>query len=124
MESDAYTESLWATRFVTKDSGEREEFAAGAVRDTQHGKPRYDLIPPGPLQRVAELYARGAEKYEPFNWVQGIPTSRFLASLMRHLEQYRQGDKVEDHLAAIVFNAFGIMHFEGSDWDDTFDWDA
>ena|SRR5690606_1387911 len=110
--------------YITKDSGKRESFESGAVRDTQEGKPRYDLIPPAPLKRVAELYARGAEKYSAHNWTRGMGTSRMLASAMRHLEQYRAGDVDEDHLAAVVFNVFGIMHFQGTEWDDTFDWNA
>ena len=109
--------------YVTKDSGAREDFDSGARRDTQTGKPRYDLIPPGPLKRIAELYARGAEKYDANNWTKGIPVSRFQASMMRHLEQYRNGETDEDHLAAVVFNAMGIMHFQGTiPWDDAFDW--
>ena len=28
------------------DSGERRQFASGAVRDIQEGKGRYDLLPP------------------------------------------------------------------------------
>lgn len=110
--------------YITKDSGKRESFESGAVRDTQEGKPRYDLIPPAPLKRVAELYARGAEKYSAHNWTRGMGTSRMLASAMRHLEQYRAGDVDEDHLAAVVFNIFGIMHFQNTEWDDTFDWSA
>lgn len=109
--------------FITKDSGEREDFTSGARRDTQDGKPRYDLIPPIPLKRLAELYARGAEKYGESNWTKGMPSSRFLASLMRHLEQYRDGETDEDHLAAVVFNAFGIMYFQDTDWDDLPEWD-
>lgn len=30
--------------YTTKDSGKREEFSSGMVRDTQDDKPRYDLI--------------------------------------------------------------------------------
>jgi hypothetical protein len=108
--------------YVTKDSGQREDFDSGARRDTQAGKPRYDLIPPGPLKRVAELYARGAEKYGDSNWEKGMPTSRCLASLMRHLEQYRNGEGDEDHLAGVVWNALAIMHFQGTAWDDVRDW--
>lgn len=104
--------------FVTKDSGAREEFDSGARRDTQDGKPRYDLVPAGPLKRLAEQMARGAVKYGPDNWTKGMPSSRFLASLMRHVEAYRLGDREEDHLAAALFNAMAIMHFEGTDWDD------
>lgn len=36
-----------------EDSGERQEFDTGAVRDIQEGKGRYDLIPPEPLMRLA-----------------------------------------------------------------------
>ena len=62
--------------YVTKDSGKRQEFATGSRRDTDEGKPRYSLIPPEPLKRLAMLYVRGAEKYDDHNWVKGQPTSR------------------------------------------------
>lgn len=114
-------EALRRHGFVTKDSGQREEFESGARRDTQDGKPRYDLVPAAPLKRLAELMARGAVKYGDSNWMKGMPASRFLASMMRHVEAYRLGERDEDHLAAVVFNAFAIMHFEGTDWDDI-DW--
>jgi len=100
------------TEFVTKDSGEREEFETGSRRDTQNGKPRYDLIPTGPLTRLAHLYARGAEKYDDWNWVKGQPMSRVYASMFRHMIAWREGDKSEDHLAAVAWNAFALMHFE------------
>lgn len=98
--------------WVTKDSGEREQFDSGAKRDTQAGKPRYDLIPTHALKRIAGLYARGADKYDDNNWHKGIPYSRCLASLERHLQQWKQGDRDEDHLAAVVWNALAIMHYE------------
>ena len=99
-------------QFVTKDSGKRQEFDTGARRDTQEGKPRFDLIPVTALERVALLYARGAEKYDAWNWSKGMPFSRFLASLLRHAFAYMRGDRSEDHLAAVVFNALAVMHFE------------
>lgn len=46
--------------YITKDSGVRESFDSGMVRDTQQGKPRYDLIDRPILKRWAELMARGA----------------------------------------------------------------
>lgn len=104
--------------FVTKDSGEREEFGNGSLRDSQEGKPRYDLISPIAAKRKAELMARGAEKYGERNWEKGQPLSRFLSSAMRHLEMYRLGDRSEDHLAAVGYNDDAMMHFEGTEWDD------
>lgn len=99
-----------AWQYQTKDSGKRHEFGTGARRDTEEGKPRYDLIPPGPMRRLAELYARGAQKYGENNWEKGMPASRHIASLMRHVEQARTGETDEDHWAAIAWNAFAVMH--------------
>lgn len=98
--------------FVTKDSGNRQEFETGMVRDTQDGKPRYDLMPTEAMKRLADLYARGAEKYGDNNWQLGQPFSRVYASLFRHLMQWREGDRSEDHMAAVAWNAFAIMYYE------------
>lgn len=98
--------------FVVKDSGEREGFTTGSVRDTDDGKPRYDLISHHGLRRLADHMAKGAVKYGDRNWELGQPTDRFYASLFRHLMAWRDGETSEDHLAAVVFNAFGIIHME------------
>lgn len=98
--------------FITKDSGKRQSFSTGMVRDVQDGKPRFDLIPTEGLRRLADLYARGAEKYGDDNWKKGQPYSRAYASLFRHLIQWREGDRTEDHIAAVVFNAFALIYYE------------
>jgi hypothetical protein len=108
--------------YKVKDSGERQQFDTGAQRDTQDGKPRYDLIPPQPLKRLAEHYGAGAAKYDDHNWTKGIPSSRFLASATRHLEQLRLGDQDEDHAAAVIFNIMGIMFNQDTAMDDLFNW--
>ena len=46
------------------------------------------------------------------NWEQGILASRCLDSAIRHLYQYLEGQRDEDHLGHAVFNIFAIMHFE------------
>lgn len=97
--------------YVVKGGAEKEQFPSGSVRDSQRGKPRYDLIPTGPLRRLAELYAKGAEKYGERNWEKGQPDDRIIASLLRHIYAYLDGvDPEEDHLAAVVFNAFALMY--------------
>jgi hypothetical protein len=98
--------------YETKDSGFREDFNTGARRDTQNDKPRYDLIPPIMLRRLADLYARGAVKYGENNYQRGMPFSRVYASLFRHMMQYREGDKSEDHLSAVIWNATALMLYE------------
>jgi len=54
----------------------------------------------------------GAKKYAERNWENGMPFSRCVASLKRHLMKYQQGLKDEDHLAAIMFNAMALIHYE------------
>lgn len=107
---------------MTLASGVDAVYEGGATRDSNTGKPRYDLIPPGALRRVAMVYARGAEIRGELNFAQGIPTSRCIESAMRHIEQARAGENDEDHVAQAVWNLLTFMHFEGTDWDDLFDW--
>lgn len=95
--------------FTTLDSGERVDFPSGMRRDTDKGKPRYDLIPLPMLRRLADLYARGAEKYGPTNWeLADSPeeVARFKASAFRHFVSWLEGDITEDHAVATVFNIF------------------
>jgi len=102
-------------KFTTKDSGEREEYASGMVRDTMKGKPRYDLIPLKPLRRLADLYARGAEKYGDENWLlanSDEELQRFKGSALRHMYQWLEGDTSEDHAIATVWNIFAYLTIE------------
>lgn len=95
------------TNFITKDSGERQLYFTGMQRDTQKGKPRYDLIDRAFLKRWAELMARGAEKYGERNWEKASTQEeldRFRASALRHFFQDLDGDRTEDHKAAVAFN--------------------
>jgi len=97
---------------MMQDSGERREFASGAVRDRGGFKPRPDLISPHANLREGAWLAKGAEKYGVRNYERGMPISECVASLARHLEQYKLGDTIEDHAAAIRTNAGFILHFE------------
>lgn len=92
-----------------KDSGGREEFETGAQRDTDDGKLRFDLLPPHAHERIVSWLTAGAIKYAPRNWEKGIPCSRHMQSLLRHVHAYRSGEREEDHLAAIAVNAIFLM---------------
>lgn len=103
------------TEFITKDSGERQHFVTGMVRDIQKGKARFDLVYKPLLWRWAELMARGAEKYGSRNWEKAETVEemeRFKASAERHLQQALRGDTDEDHFAAVCFNLSGILHVQ------------
>lgn len=105
-------------KFVTKDSGKRIETKSGMVRDTQDGKPRYDLIIAEThghdmLTRWAELLERGMSKYRYRNWEKADSLeefTRFKASVWRHFVQAMKGEEDEDHIAAVFFNLNAITY--------------
>ena len=110
--------------FTVKDSGKREEFKSGMVRDTADGKSRPDLVRDGPMfQRWVNHLTRGAIKYEARNWMKAggqEELDRFLESVDRHYNIWYTWRKYgvniedpnnptakplqEDHAAAFFFN--------------------
>ena len=94
------------------DSGKRRQFASGAVRDVDNDKPRPDLISPFFKERLGNWLAKGAIKYEPWNWAKGMPMSTVIASLERHIMKFQQGLIDEDHLAGIAANAMFLLDFD------------
>jgi hypothetical protein len=91
---------------------EVQRFDTGAVRGTDAGDTRYDLITPIGLRRLAETYAEGAKKYGDHNWKKGIPASNLMTHAIKHLFLWLAGDKTEDHLAHAAWNILTIAHFE------------
>ncbi len=105
--------------YEIKDSGEREAFDGGMVRDTEADKVDYtNLIehfePMG--TRYAEHMTAGRIKYEDVlpgvpNWTMTPITyeakERFRRSASRHFKQWMRGDSDEDHAAAVMFNING-----------------
>ncbi len=107
-------------RFITKDSGDREEFPTGMKRDTSRGKVEWALVMPlgsgGMFQRWAELMTRGAEKYDKRNWELAETEEeyqRFKESAFRHFMQWYLGETDEDHAAAVYFNIQGAEYVKG-----------
>ncbi len=136
-----------------EDSGKREQFGSGAVRDTAEGKPKMHFLAPfvwqniipdtDPLSevgtwvsaflrlgntcylesafdvvmgeigydRLCNWLEEGAKKYDSFNWAKGMPVSRCLCSLGRHMLDYMASDDKEDHCAAMACNLMFIIHF-------------
>jgi hypothetical protein len=107
-----------------KDSGERSTYSSGAQRDNSSGKGRFDLIPFQALMRLARHYEAGAKKYSDRNWEKGMNISRYADAAMRHLVKYIAGFNDEDHLAAVAWNVFSIMHHENKlpDFQDLPEW--
>lgn len=95
-----------------KDSGKRQKFKTGAVRDIQKGKGRFDLLPPRAIKRVAKQFEFGAVKYGDRNWEKGMPLSRYMDSILRHAFQVLEGNDDEDHKAAIAWNVLCMIEIE------------
>ena len=99
--------------FTVKDSGTRQEFPGGMVRDTQDGKIGYWRIFQGPLaERYAVHLTKGAQKYPDVrpgvpNWTLAAGEQEYeraKQSAVRHFVQWLRGDTDEDHFAATIFN--------------------
>ena len=99
------------SEFIVKDSGKREEFTSGMVRDTTEGKVDYTLVTDGPMfERWAEHLTKGAVKYSKRNWMKasGKPEYlRFRESAFRHFMAWMRGEQDEDHAAGVFFNING-----------------
>jgi len=97
--------------FVVKDSGKRQQFESGMVRDLEVEKTLYELVFDGPmLDRYAAHLTKGAQKYGIRNWMQANSAeeqARFRSSAIRHFIQWLRGETDEDHAAAVLFNING-----------------
>jgi len=100
--------------FEIKDSGKRQSFESGMVRDTSEGKIDYTLVLDGPMfQRWAEHMTKGAVKYEKRNWMKAqgqAELDRFKESALRHFIQWLRGDVDEDHASSVYFGINGAEY--------------
>jgi hypothetical protein len=102
------------SRFDIKDSGRRQAFSSGMVRDVADGKIDYTLVFDGPMfERWAERLDKGAKKYDKRNWMLAAgdeERERFRESALRHFLQWFRGETDEDHAAAVFFNINGAEY--------------
>lgn len=89
-------------------------FESGA-KSTER-RPRYDLIPARALEREAARMADGADTHGENNYRRGKDDPAFqkdrLNHLIHHAIQYANGDRSDDHLAAIRCGAGMLIWFE------------
>jgi hypothetical protein len=86
--------------------GKRITYASGAVRDSGHGKGRFDLLPMRAIKAIARVMEVGAGPgaYGERNWEKGVPVHRFIDSAFRHLSNVMSGMVDEAHLDASAWN--------------------
>lgn len=108
--------------FEIKDSGKRQEFAGGMVRDTTEGKINYLAIYDGPMaDRWAEWLTKGKTKYADVapgvaNWTLAegeAELHRARESAARHFRKWLRGENVEDEAAAVFFNINLVEYIKG-----------
>lgn len=96
----------------------KRQFKTGAVRDVETDKEDYvETISWTAMKQYAQYMTGKKKKYGAGNFKKGIPVESYERSLVRHLQKYLENkyedgqiEKEEDHLSAMVFNIFGIMH--------------
>lgn len=94
------------------------KFSSGAIRDSQEGKPDFiETISWSAFNRYARYMTSKKKKYGQGNFKKGIEDWSYEQSLVRHVDKYMRNkhengndEKNEDHLSAIIFNVFGLMH--------------
>ena len=113
------THTAQAAGIGALDSGTKmHTFPSGARRSEL--KPRYDLIPSGPLRRLADRYTLGANLYGDYNWQKGMPLSDTFNHILDHLyrwnsrrnDPHKQAQPPDDDLAAAAWGCFALMYFE------------
>lgn len=93
----------------------------GAFRDDA-GKLSWHLLPMKALEPVVGVFTDGAKKYEPFNWMRGLPYTQVYDSCMRHLQAWRLGENNDPessrpHLAHAVTNLLFLIHYAQQESD-------
>lgn len=97
---------------TVKMDAPKETFSTGATREDKTGRGRYDLISWHAMRREAIRLELGAHLHGDRNWEMGLPSHKYANGVLRHMFQHLAGDRSEDHLAAIRWNAGGLIHNE------------
>ena len=93
-------------------------FKSGAIRDDDHTKPDYiETVSWTAFRKFGEYMTSKKSKYGAGNFKKGINIESYEQSMVRHLQKYLENkyeggidEPNEDHLSALVFNVFGILH--------------
>lgn len=81
---------------VTTQAATAEANARGEGFKADAEKPRWDLLPWGPVEDIVRVLTLGARKYAPDNW-QKVPEAprRYLAALFRHIIARVRGERLD-----------------------------
>lgn len=90
------------------------------------GKTDVSLLPSKALTEVAKVLEYGANKYHRENWRKGIKYSRVYSAAMRHMMEWKDGQKhdpetLRSHIAHAACNLLFLLEYELTDKNDEFD---
>lgn len=85
--------------------GKMETTDAGANRESNSGRGRFDLLPYEAMEALAIWYEQGCVKYGDRNWENGLSVKDCINRMIRHSIKAGNGWTDEDHLAAVMWNA-------------------
>lgn len=96
------------------------KYKTGAIRDDDTSKEDYvETVSWTAMKRFAKYMTGKKKRYGSGNFKKGLPIEWYEQSLIRHLQKFMENkyegglvEVNEDHLSAMVFNIFGIMHEE------------
>lgn len=77
---------------------------------------RFDLIPPSVIWELAEHFGKGAEKYEPSNFLKGYDWGLSYAAAQRHLNEFWNGEDFDEetgskHVIAAAWHCLALAKF-------------
>lgn len=111
-----YTSPYYTAKRRQRMADEKLKVDGGGLR-YDDGKERVDLIPADAMMELGRVYGAGAKKYAERNWERGMPWSKCLGPLLRHLFKWMRGEKFDPedgqlHIAKVAWNAIALLTYE------------
>lgn len=100
-----------------KSDEEKKQLGQRDAGRFDEGKVRHDLMPAWALEKLAEVYTYGSQKYDDNNWWKGMKWSKVMGPLERHYNKWKRG-RIQDeesncyHLAMVAWNAIALMCYQ------------
>lgn len=106
-------------RNLVADYGVVIKGETGASGGHETHKPRLDLIPFDVLDQIGECFGYGGRKHDDEdgeeNWKKGLPASANLASALRHISKFAQGQRIDQesglpHIVHAITRLMMLQH--------------
>lgn len=111
---DVYPGTMGFEKLRTTGDINSDEKGSGARYDA--GKVPYELIPTHLLESTALVFGYGAKKYAAWNWAKGMPWTKVIGCMKRHLAAIERGEDIDPesglpHIGHLMCNALMLEHY-------------